>query len=320
MKSICYIVPYFGTLPKSFPLWLMSCKANPTIDWKIFTDDKTKYDYPENVKVTYCTFNDIRKKFQNHFDFPIVLDRGWKLCDYKLAYGEMFEEELKGYDFWGHCDVDLIWGDIRKYYTDELLNKFDKIGFLAHSTLYRNTPEVNSRYRVIIDGLTNYKQVYSTSKGWAFDEIGIEDIYNHLNIPYYKGIDFANLTKYETKFHLDVMPKSDEYKNKLQVFTWENGKIFRYYLFNDNIYKEEFLYIHFWCRPMSYKITDYSKKQYLIYSDVVDDRDFEITKELIKKKGKGNPVAFYAKTFWINRKKITFKKIIFNFKGALNKN
>ena len=245
MKSICYIVPYFGTLPKSFPLWLMSCKANPTIDWKIFTDDKTKYDYPENVKVTYCTFNDIRKKFQNHFDFPIVLDRGWKLCDYKLAYGEMFEEELKGYDFWGHCDVDLIWGDIRKYYTDELLNKFDKIGFLAHSTLYRNTPEVNSRYRVIIDGLTNYKQVYSTSKGWAFDEIGIEDIYNHLNIPYYKGIDFANLTKYETKFHLDVMPKSDEYKNKLQVFTWENGKIFRYYLFNDNIYKEEFLYIHF---------------------------------------------------------------------------
>ena len=48
--------------------------------------------------------------------------------------------------------------------------------------------------------------------------------------------------------------------------------------------------------------------------------DFEITKELIKKKGKGNPVAFYAKTFWINRKKITFKKIIFNIKGALNKN
>ena len=320
MKSICYIVPYFGTLPKSFPLWLMSCKANPTIDWKIFTDDKTKYDYPENVKVTYCTFDDIRDKFQKHFDFPIVLDRGWKLCDYKLAYGEMFEEELKGYDFWGHCDVDLIWGDIRKYYTDELLDKFDKIGFLAHSTLYRNTPKVNSRYRVIIDDVTDYKQVFSSSKGWAFDEIGIEDIYNHLNIPYYKGVDFANLTKYETKFHLDVLPESDEYKNDLQVFTWENGKIFRYYLFNDKICKEEFLYIHFWCRPMSYKISDYSKNKYLIYSDVVEDGDFEITKELIKKKGKGNPIAFYAKTFWINRKKLTFKKIIFNIKGALKKN
>ena len=63
MKSICYIVPYFGKLPSGFQLWLMSCKMNPTIDWLIFTDDKTEYDYPENVKVNYCTFDDIRKRF-----------------------------------------------------------------------------------------------------------------------------------------------------------------------------------------------------------------------------------------------------------------
>ena len=45
MKKICYIVPYFGKLPKNMKLWLNSCKTNPTIDWLLYTDDKTVYDY-----------------------------------------------------------------------------------------------------------------------------------------------------------------------------------------------------------------------------------------------------------------------------------
>ena len=185
MNSICYVVPYFGTLPKtSFRLWLKSCKANPTVNWIIFTDDKTEYDYPDNVKVYYTTLDEIRERFQSFYDFPIVLDRGWKLCDYKIAYGEIFEKELKGYDFWGNCDIDLMWGNIRKFYTDEILEKYDKIGYQAHSTLYKNTPEVNKRYRTVIDGLDNYKMAFSESEGHAFDEVGIEEIYKKLNIPY----------------------------------------------------------------------------------------------------------------------------------------
>ena len=57
MYSIAYVVPYFGKFPKGFQFWLLSCKCNPSIDWLIFTDDKTPYDYPENVKVTYWTFD-----------------------------------------------------------------------------------------------------------------------------------------------------------------------------------------------------------------------------------------------------------------------
>ena len=53
MYKIAYVVPFFGKFPKGFEFWLLSCKCNPTIDWLIFTDDQTPYDYPENVKVTY---------------------------------------------------------------------------------------------------------------------------------------------------------------------------------------------------------------------------------------------------------------------------
>lgn len=319
MKSICYVVPYFGKFPKKgFKLWLMSCKANPTINWIIFTNDKTEYNYPENVKVYYCSFDDIRNRFQEHFDFPIVLDRGWKLCDYKSAYGELFAEELKGFDFWGNCDIDLIWGNIRKFLTDDILDSYDKIGFCGHSLLYKNTPEVNARYKTIIDGEVDYKTIFSESKGNAFDEVGMDKIYKYLNIPFYSEVNFANLTKYETGFHLDFTPKEEEYKNKTQLFTWDNGTITRYYLNEDKIYTEEFMYIHFWCRPMSYKIKNFNKGKFFIYSDVVSDKDFTIDKNLLRKRGKGNIFAFYIKTLWLNRKKLTPKRIIFNIKGAIN--
>ena len=70
---------------------------------------------------------------------------------------------------------------------------------------------------------------------------------------------------------------------------------------------------------MSYKINDFNKNKYLIYSDVVEDKDFNITKQLIKNKGKSHPMRFYAKSLWKNRHKLTPKNIIFNIKGALHK-
>ena len=51
MKTICYIIPYFGKLPKNFALYLLGCAQNPTIDWKILTDDRTPYEFPTNVHV-----------------------------------------------------------------------------------------------------------------------------------------------------------------------------------------------------------------------------------------------------------------------------
>lgn len=55
MKSIVYIVLYFGKFPSIFPLWLNSCRNNPTIDWLIFTDDHSCFNYPQNVRVEYTS-------------------------------------------------------------------------------------------------------------------------------------------------------------------------------------------------------------------------------------------------------------------------
>jgi hypothetical protein len=146
MRSIALVIPYFGKLPSSFSYWLASAKWNPTIDFLLWTDDRTPFDYPPNVKVRYCSFGEIKAKAQRCFDFEISLDFSYKLCDYKPAYGLIFEEELKGYDFWGHCDIDLVWGNLRRFITEKVLEENDKILEHGHLTLYRNTQTENRRF------------------------------------------------------------------------------------------------------------------------------------------------------------------------------
>ena len=204
MKSIAYVLPYFGKFPKGFELFLLSCKNNSTIDWLIFTDDRTEYDYPSNVKVTYYTFEEIKDKVQKNFNFKIVLDKPYKFCDYKPAYGEIFSEELKGYDFWGMCDLDLAWGDIRKFITDDLLNKYERIGFLGHSTIYKNTTEVNSRYRTIFDG-NNYPDVLNPKQlGKVFASI-------------YSTWDMNTYEKMLTKFKLPMNKKIKNFSKGMKM-------------------------------------------------------------------------------------------------------
>lgn len=170
MKKIALIIPYFGKFKDWFQLFLISCKNNPSIDWIIFTDDRTDYNYPRNVMVNYTTFKSIKEKIQENFDFTICLDTPYKLCDYKPVYGEVFSEELKGYDFWGYCDIDLIFGNIRKFLTEELLNQYPKLFTRGHLSLYKNDSLVNSFYRNVDNSLLH--KVFTHSQPYAFDEWG----------------------------------------------------------------------------------------------------------------------------------------------------
>lgn len=315
MKSIAYVIPYFGKLPKNFDFWLLTCSKNPTINWIIFTDDKRKFKLPHNVKFIYTTFEEMKKRIQSNYDFTIVIDRPWKLCDFKVAYGDIFKEELKDYDYWGYCDIDLAWGDIRNFITEDILEMYEKIGFQGHSTIFKNNQEVNTRYKNMIPGLPTYKEIFSTSKSYAFDEGIICEMYDKMKIPYYKITNFAHLSKYDYGFVLRHLPKEYEYKNNRQIFIWDDGKIIRNYLYNGQIYSEEFMYIHFFCRPMTYKIKEYNvTKKYVMYADIAEELNEPITYKYINKKGKPSRIKYYLKSIYYNRKKMTPKRIIKNIK------
>src|SRR5699024_8951933 len=125
----------------------------------IYTDDVTEYNYPKNVHRIVMNFDECKRIIQSHFDFSIALKSPKKLCDYKCAYGYVFQDYLTDYDWWGHCDLDQVFGDLGTFITDERLNTVDKIYSIGHLTLYRNTEANNQIFMSEIEGRAWYKEV-----------------------------------------------------------------------------------------------------------------------------------------------------------------
>lgn len=312
--KIAYIILYFGNLPNTFPLFLKSCRFNPTIDWYIFTDDERDFDYPPNVKVTYISFADMVKYMQRSYDFEIKIEYPYKLCDFKPAYGEIFVEYLQEYDFWGHCDLDIIWGDIRRFITDDILSTYDKIGFQGHSTLYRNTYDNNRIYRVSIEEIADYKTVFSSSEHYAFDEKPITEYYNVLGIEQYTEVIFAHPSALHYNIYLKYLPAEDEYKNKYQVLEWNKGRLFRVYYSDKAIGRDEFMYYHIFKRKM--KTDDNIDDRFLILHHSI--RCFKrIDGKYLKQHNKNNMFLYYLEFICGNMKKLrigNIKHIIYAFK------
>lgn len=255
--KVVLIIPYFGKFPNYFDLFLKSCKKNSDFTWFIFTDNKEVYDYPDNVKKIPMAFDECKNLVKSKFDFDVTLDTYKKLCDYKVAYGYIFEDYIKDFDFWGYCDVDLIWGDLKKFVTDELLQKYDKIYSLGHLTLYRNSFENNRVFMKKLNGRFRYKEVFTSPEGFAFDEWypdSINDIYLQEGLPFLVDGPCADIFPYKSRFVLDYFNLdtrayyNDSVKNN--IFKWENGEINRYFIQDKKLTKVEHPYVHLQKRKM----------------------------------------------------------------------
>lgn len=279
MKSICLINAYFGKFPNYFSLWLESVKENPTIDFLIVTDVEEDYEYPENVIIKKMKFNELQEKIKDLYDFKVAIDTPYKLCDYKVAYGEIFRDEIKEYDFWGYCDIDLIFGDIRKYITEDILNTYDKIGMHGHFTIYRNCDEMIYLYKRQCPNVINYKMAYKTNWVWHFDEYpGMSYICEEQNINYYDMEEYADLDWCRHKFvkvydHSDK--KSDE-ENIKQIFYWKDGKLYNLVKDDESISSNELMYVHLQKRKMENQLEDIKDGFY-----IVPNRFLKIEKQAI---------------------------------------
>ena len=173
MKRVIVICPYFGKLPNYFDLWLTSASYNNDFQFVILTDDREEFSVPENVRILRMSFDELRQLFQKKFDFSISLEEPYKLCDYKPTFAYCFNEllDLSKYSFWGHFDLDVIWGDLKKFLPTNSMEEYGKINHAAHLSLYRNDKMINEAFMRSICKL-NYKDILSSPVHFAFDEIG----------------------------------------------------------------------------------------------------------------------------------------------------
>lgn len=274
-NKCCLIVPYFGKLPNYFELFLKSCAYNPEFIWMIFTDDHTKYNYPSNVHAYYMEFHELLAIMSNKFDFTVNISEPHKLCDFKPSYGYIFEEYLREYDFWGFCDLDVLWGNLKNFITDDLLEKYDKLFCLGHFVLFRNNKEINRLFMQPIDGEYWYKDAFTSTKTIIFDEtVGDRNI-NTLFLRKGKRVlmkDYSMNSKIAPANFVRVIynPTSNSFdveKKKKAVYLWDRGNAYRLIRKRGRLIKEEFMYYHFQGREMNIKEDVYKLDVFKILGD-----------------------------------------------------
>jgi hypothetical protein len=235
--SIRLVVPYFGERPAYFPLVVRSMAANPDVSWLLVTDDPVT-DAPPNVAVQMCAFDDLAKRIKNFFDFEISLERPYKLCDFRPAFGEIFADELAGFDFWGHSDLDLIFGQIRDHLPAAAFQA-DKILFNGNFSLYRNTPEIAGWYRHEV-GKVSYRDAMTNPAAMHFDEwAGIYYIVKDLGAPaWHEDVIFdISFSRYRTR-------RAASERHGPSRYAWENGEVCEYLLERGRVIRRTALLIH----------------------------------------------------------------------------
>ena len=170
--SIGLISCFFGELPWYFNYFVHSCSYNKHIDFYIVTDDKKRErKVPPNIHFIYQSLDEMAQMASHKLGLEANISFGYKLCDFKPAYGIIFSHLLQGYDFWGHTDIDIIFGDIREFISNQLLNEFDLISvrpdwLTGCFLIYRNDQKINNLFR----HSKVYKKVLTSTQHYCFDE------------------------------------------------------------------------------------------------------------------------------------------------------
>lgn len=152
--SIRFIIPYFGRWPFWMPFFLRSCRHNPSVDWLIYTDCGIPADLPDNVQIKEMSYSDYCQLVSARLDVSFAPGSSYKLCDLKPMLGYIHQPDLAGYDFWAFGDLDVIYGDLRAYFSAERLADKDLFSTHArrisgHLCLLRNNPRMREAFMLI---------------------------------------------------------------------------------------------------------------------------------------------------------------------------
>jgi hypothetical protein len=232
-KSIALVSCYIGKLPWYCNYFLHSCRYNPSINFFIITDDHTSLKaLSPNVKIFQKSLSELSELATRKLGFQVDIPYGYKLCDFKPAYAMIFSDLINDYDYWEHCDIDIIFGDIREFITDTLLEDHDLISvrpdlLTGCFLLYKNTDMINALFKHSKD----YQKVFASDKHYCFDET------NFTHDAFSEGKHYKEIvSEIESTMHLVKKMEAENYLKPyfdLHIIEglpgrlkWKDGKMF----------------------------------------------------------------------------------------------
>lgn len=265
MPPVAIIAVYFGRLPSYFDLWLTSCRFNPGFDWLVFTDcDWRAFDIPANVHMHALTLDEFRRVAADALGIPVRFGSPYKVCDFRPAYWMLLPLAGRPYAYWGHCDLDMIFGRLDRFIRADILDGAEKIFSVGHLTLYRNCPEANFMFRRHHPEL-NWVEILSDERHRGFDEhIGVNRIWR-----YHGGRTYVDETIIAD---LDPHVRRLEFVNALrnrrqQLFYFDQGKVLCGVYSGGRWSTSEYMYVHFQKRAMARRSCDPYASRFAIASD-----------------------------------------------------
>ncbi len=268
LTSIAVLTCWYGEYPWYFPYYVHSCSFNPTIDFYIITDNKDEIPHkPDNLIIVNKTLEEIKEMASEKLGFKVSLDYPFKLNDFKPAYGFLFPEIFKGYDYWGQSDLDLIYGDLRGFLTEEMINQYDYLSMRHDYTtgcfsLYKNSEKMNVFFKKSRD----YRSVLSNYESLCFDEcseMGYAPLGENKSIFEFESdiVSFTHVIKAaeftnEIKAHFDfILIEGNPGK-----IVFDNGRV----VYNNKIEGIMYHLINFKKRKSSFKIPNKIPNRYKI--------------------------------------------------------
>jgi Family of unknown function (DUF6625) len=294
--SIVILAVYFGPLPAWFPLWLDSCRRNPDFNWLVIADaDCSIYGLPPNVRVRPMTLAGFGAKMSAVLGVEAPPLTPYKICDFRPAFWALLDDAQKC-DFWGHCDLDMIFGDLRRFITPEILARHDKIFTLGHLTLYRNGDFANQMFRRPHPTL-DWRAILSDPRPRGFDEhIGVGLIWRAFRARLFKDESLvADIDPALARFERTAPCRND----RDQLFFYDRGRVFRVFWRRGQIAFEEFLYIHFQKRRTFSAFVPSGTQSYVLAPDgFFACAESELTPELARRLNPWRPSGRDALHRW----------------------
>ena len=280
MYRIALLSPFFGEkFPANFPVLLNSLKNNPKIKFVIPTDiDFSMVDNISNVQFVKISFPALKHKIDLMLGYHANLVSPYKLVDFKPTYGVLFSEYLKDSDWWGYFDMDIVFGNISRFLTDDLLESYDRIFTHGHLTLYRNNELVNNlwSYNYHLPEVPSFHTVATHKAIFAFDEWGWGKnkgrgmSYALNNVPLIRQFDDISL-------FADLTPRLFSFRTtngtNITKFEYYQGALSGIDQLQ-NTYS--YLYVHFQKRTMTNRVSGYTKPIYIVPNTFISNTPVSI--------------------------------------------
>jgi hypothetical protein len=170
--KLAFVIPFTGKWPKWCSLFFSSVKANPVIDVILLCEHIPPCPIPSNAQVHQFTRQEITARLRIATGLNLLKVSGHKLCDFKPFYGLAFQDLLEAYEFWGFCDIDLMFGSLEKLLTPEFYDGVDVFSahdseVVGHFTIIRNNDRMN---RLAFD-MQGWERACLLNEGGMVDEV-----------------------------------------------------------------------------------------------------------------------------------------------------